>query len=197
MLILPNKTAEGAYLFRSDIDYSQSQTMVGYVTGNTSTRNVDLNVNMTFDVTDPVVNKESEVIATTTVTESRDWSYGWERNYDYYQPTTPGGDDPGTPGEEPGTTPGGGDPGTPVMTPPATVIPEREVPLADTPEVDVLEVAVPLANVPEEDVELPEPDVPLANVPKTGDGSWGWLAVMMLSGAALAGFSGKNRKEEI
>ena len=73
----------------------------------------------------------------------------------------------------------------PLVETPVVDVPEPEVPLAEEPVVDIPEEEVPLIEAPEE-VEIPEEDVPLADVPKTGDISAMWYAVTLLSACGLA-----------
>lgn len=82
---------EGAYLFRSDIDYSEAQTMVGYISEAGATRDVNLKVDMQFEVTDPEVSKTTEVTMTQTVSEvqERSWSESWTQSYQYNDPGNP------------------------------------------------------------------------------------------------------------
>lgn len=168
---------EGAYMFRSDVDYSKSQTMVGYVKDETASRSVDLNVNMTFNVTDPEVEETTEVTATQTVeqTSTWNWSESWEQDYSYYTPPEDPEDpeDPSTPPEDPNT-------------PPEEEIPELEIPLAE----------MPIDEMPEEEIELDEPDIPLADIPATGDISLAWYAVASLSACGLAALSVSKKKEQ-
>lgn len=74
---------------------------------------------------------------------------------------------------------------------PEEEIPEEEVPLAEIPEEDV-----PLAETPEEEVEVPEVDVLLSDVPKTGDISALWYAMILLSAVGLVCLSVLGKKRQ-
>lgn len=110
---------------------------------------------------------------------------------------------PGTPitpppeGEGGGPGGGGGGGDTPVID-----VPDPDVPLTDLPEtpeepeeeVIIPDEEVPLAETPDE-VIIPDEEVPLAAVPQTGDISTAWYAVALTSACALT-FVTLRRKEE-
>jgi hypothetical protein len=135
--------------------------------------------------------------------------------------TTPGTTEPTTPAT-PGTTPGTTTPTTPGTTP-STTTPSTTTPTtpADT-VVDIADEDVPLGSgedVISDDeattetkdetvdvIDIEDPSVPLAdapadaatqsNVPKTGDISFVWMALCMLSGLALLGMAVVVMKRE-
>lgn len=76
------------------------------------------------------------------------------------------------------------DPDVPLVETPDVEVPEEDVPLAEEPEVEIPEENVPLAEEPE--VEIPEEDVPLADVPQTGDIFTLWYLTTLLSACGLA-----------
>ena len=90
--------------------------------------------------------------------------------------------------------PGDGGDTTPT-TPPETVIPDPDVPLAE-PEEPVIEIEdpdVPLIDVPGEEVEIDEPEVPLGDAPQTGDNS-NTIPFVVLMLAAVCGLVVTRRK---
>lgn len=211
--------SEGAYLFRSDIDYSESQTMVGYVGAGGAQRDVDLNVNMKFEVTNPTVEKNTTVKATQTVTEVRDWSWSqdWTKDYTYPSdpttPTTPPTTPPDNPPDNPPTDVP--DPDVPLVpgpepeeppvdipddNPPLVDVPEEQPPLVEVPDPDVpLVPATPEVEVPDPEVplaDIPDEDVPLADVPNTGDVTGLWCALGLVSCAGLAYFFLDEKKRQ-
>jgi len=73
---------------------------------------------------------------------------------------------------------------------------EDDVPLVDIPDEDV-----PLVDIPDEDIpleDIPDEEVPLAAVPQTGDASVVWLIMAVLSGSGLLALAvlEKQRKQQ-
>ncbi|MCI8537835.1 MAG: doubled motif LPXTG anchor domain-containing protein [Oscillospiraceae bacterium] len=90
----------------------------------------------------------------------------------------------------------------PLADVPEVTVPDEEVPLADIPEVEIPEEEVPLANIPEVDildgevplVDIPDENIPLADVPKTGDLSYIWGILTLISGACMAWLALEEKK---
>lgn len=104
-------------------------------------------------------------------------------------PTTPT-----TPTNDSTPSPSGSSDGGTNDDEPSTDITDEAVSLAE-----IIDEAVPLAEILDEDVPLAEildEDVPLAEIPKTGDDSNLWMALMLLSGLGLAGIMLKDKREK-
>ncbi|MBD5083989.1 MAG: hypothetical protein HDT33_02700 [Clostridiales bacterium] len=87
-------------------------------------------------------------------------------------------------------------PEPPVVPDPDPVeIEDPDTPLGEEPDdpVDIEEPEVPLGELPE--IEIDEPDVPLGDVPQTGDISFMWYGVIVVSIAGLLGLSLLERKK--
>ena len=101
------------------------------------------------------------------------------------------------------------------VTPPTIDVPTPPVPQAELPEVpeepeepmeEVEEPEVPLVEEPEEEeeeepeeeefVEIEDPDVPLASVPMTGDNSYIWTIMTLVSGLALVCLALIKKRED-
>ncbi|MBQ8585473.1 MAG: Cys-Gln thioester bond-forming surface protein [Butyricicoccus sp.] len=147
-------------------NYGESQNFIGKYEGMAEV-DVNMEVNMTFDV------KES------TVSAERVWRNEEidDEGDDDDEIIPPAGDD------DDDTTIGDDD------------VPKDEFPGDDDDDTEMIpEEDTPKAEIPAEDI--PEEDVPLADVPKTGDASVLWFALAGLSGAGLVGLNGKKREDE-
>ncbi len=85
----------------------------------------------------------------------------------------------------------------PLAGSPNEEIVESDVSLPDAPEEVILEPEVPLADAPEapeETEEILDEEVPMADVPKTGDESLIWAILALVSGMGLVGLAMDEKK---
>jgi len=184
--------ANGVYVYTCE----NSQNFIGLAS---KEHEVDLSVNMQFNVEEPTVETTKKTgtltekrtgkslsskrvvyadvdITETEVTE-REWTEDWEETFTY-----PSNNKPEV--IIPENTP------TDPVDPVDPVIPDEPTP--ETP----VDPEIPEEPVPEAPVEIPD-ETPLADVPKTGDISALWYGLTLLSGGGLLGlFTGRKGKEE-
>ncbi len=195
---------KGIYIFKSDEKDGGAQTFIGR-SGENSTQDVDLSVELSFNVT-----AAKATITKTTVAKG---------SYEIPEPPKPSNNPTPTPGSTPdpedspdptpSETPGTRENPDPENTPdpdpvpssepvptPVTV-PDPEVPLARVPGrlVEITDGPVPLAARPNELVEILDEEVPLAAVPLTGGISDIWYIVTAVAACSLLALLVKGRKK--
>lgn len=187
--LIQAKTPDGV----DDTTYSQT-----FVSASGIKQDVDLSLNLTLNVREPVVeiveNKDTTTELISTV--ERNWKKTSETKYTYKTPEDP--KEPDTP-DTPNTP---NTPNTPSNPPTTRTRRDRSTPISDTPTplAGIPDDPTPLAMLPEEQVPLAilDEDVPLASVPATGDISGLWYALTLFAGLGLMGMgalNGKKRKD--
>lgn len=91
---------------------------------------------------------------------------------------------------------------TPVINPvipvindiPPVVINDEQPPLEEAPDVEIPDEETPLDEAPDE-VEIPEVEVPLSDVPLTGDNSYIWRTIALVSGLGLVWLALDKKRE--
>lgn len=186
------KLQGGAYLFTSSGadaagTHTKSQTFVGLVSED-STRQVDLNVNLKFNVTDPAYTVE-------TGSSSFDRTQvEWEASYSTYRIPSGGpssGDDDDDDDDDDVIVRGDDDDDDD----------DDVIVRGDDDDDDSIDISgeTPTTNIPSDipAIDIPS-DIPATNVPKTGDISVLWYALSACSGLGLAGTAllGRKRRDD-
>ncbi len=206
----------GVYLYSSENRAgTTSQTFVGIANGD-NTRDVNLNVDLKFSVTEPtakvVTTKSSEttertdvtveertdivteatVTATVVVTTEEKTEHSWENSWTYEAPTEPTTPvQPRTPNEPDDPDPTD-DPDTPVAPTPSETPADPEI-------TEISDDPTPLGIIDDNDIPLGvlgASDIPRALAPATGDASAIWAILTAISGFLLSGFLFIDKKRK-
>ncbi len=208
-IVLPNGTnitlklsgtqvvQKNAYLVTAEGGPDVSQSFIAVEEGEKS---VDLSLNLHFSVSDPDPDPKPD--PDPDPKPDPDPNPKPDPDPDPKPDPDPSPEPDPAPTPEPDQTPNPMPEPTPGSTPPSShtprgeEIPDEPSPLSTVPNTKILDEEIPLANLPQETVEIFDENVPLTSLPRTGDSSFPWHVMMVLSGISMLILTMKKKGEE-